>query len=304
VSADLPLFKDAWMNNRIYKWFNTEYPQNFIIKNPFIGTIIIVVFFFGFTVLYKPLNTRAARALSYEATMAVYSFLSGIFLFLSVKILKTIKCFSNSKDWTILKELLSVFIVLLLLGIAVYLLGFVIESPAHRWKILTFLNSLKGAFLIGIIPLTFFTAINYRFLFLQSVKYDEENNAMTTSENQPYENLIQISSQLKKEELSFYPSQFIYAESDGNYVVFYLNKDNLLKKEIIRNSINNIEQQLSEIPYFLRTHRAFIVNLKKVRSKQGNTLGYQIKLSDNEFKIPVSRKNTKIFNKLLAQYHI
>jgi hypothetical protein len=64
------------------------------------------------------------------------------------------------------------------------------------------------------------------------------------------EDLIQISSQLKKEELSFYPGQFLYAESDGNYVVFYLNRNNLIKKEIIRNSINNIEQQLSDIPYF------------------------------------------------------
>ena len=128
-------------------------------------------------------------------------------------------------------------------------------------------------------------------------------NAMTGPDIQTHENLIKISSQLKKEELSFYPSQFLYAESDGNYVVFYLNKDNLVKKEIIRNSINNIEQQLSEIPYFLRTHRAFIVNLKKVRSKQGNTLGYLIKLSDIEFKIPVSRNNTKIFNELLAHHH-
>ena len=235
--------------------------------------------------------------------MAIYCLLSGIFIFLSVTILKTIKYFSNSKDWTIFKELLSVFIVLFVLGIAIYLLGFFIEPSGQRWNISTFLNSFKGAFLTGIFPLTFFTAINYRFLFWQSVKYNEENNATTGSEKQPHENLIQISSQLKKEELSFYPSQFMYAESDGNYVVFYLNKNNLVKKEIIRNSINNIEQQLSEIPYFLRTHRAFIVNLKKVRSKQGNTLGYQIKLTDNELKIPVSRKNTKIFNELLARYH-
>jgi DNA-binding LytR/AlgR family response regulator len=189
------------------------------------------------------------------------------------------------------------------LGIAIYLLGFFIESSGKRWNISTFLNSFKGAFLTGIIPLTFFTAINYRFLLWQSVKYNEENRTMTGPNSQPHENLIKISSQLKKEELSFYPSQFLYAESDGNYVVFYLNKDNLVKKEIIRNSINNIEQQLSEIPYFLRTHRAFIVNLKKVRSKQGNTLGYLIKLSDNEFKIPVSRNNTKIFNELLALHH-
>jgi hypothetical protein len=291
------------MNTGIHKWLNTKYPQNYIIKNPVIGTLIIAVFVFGFAVLYKPLNTHAAGSLSYEATMAIYSFLSGIFIFLSVRILKTIKCFSSSNDWTIFKELLSVFIVLFVLGIAIYLLGFFIEPSGERWNISTFLNSFKGAFLTGIIPLTFFSAINYRFLFSQDVKYYEENNASTGSGKQLHENLIQISSQLKKEELSFYPSQFLYAESDGNYVVFYLNKDNLIKKEVIRNSINNIEQQFSEIPYFLRTHRAFIVNLKKVRSKQGNTLGYMIKLTDNEFKIPVSRNNTKIFNELLARYH-
>jgi LytTr DNA-binding domain len=291
------------MTNGFHKWLNIKYPQNYIIKNPLIGALIIALFIFGFAVIYKPLNTHASRALSYEATMAVYCFLSGIFIFLFVRILKTFKFFSDTKSWTIFKELLSVLIVLFVLGIIIYLLGFFIEPSGPRWNISTFLNSFKGALLTGIFPLAFFTAINYRSLFWQSIMYNDENNAKTGSENQPHENLIRISSQLKKEELNFYPSQFLYAESDGNYVVFYLNIDNLIKKEIIRNSINNIEQQLSEIPYFLRTHRAFIVNLKKVRSKQGNTLGYLLKLSDNEMKIPVSRKNTKVFNELLARYH-
>jgi hypothetical protein len=291
------------MKGRIIKWLNIRYPQNYIIKNPFTGTLIIALFVFGFTVLYKPFNTHAARAFSYEATMAIYSLLSGIFIFLSIKILKTVKYFSNTKDWTIFKEFLSVFLVLFVLGIAIYLLGFFIETSAQRWNISTFLNSFKGAFLTGIIPLFFFTAINYPYLFSESIDLNIGNAAITGQENQPSEDLIQISSQLKKEELSFYPSQFLYAESDGNYVVFYLSINNLVKKEIIRNSINSIEQQLSGIPYFLRIHRAFIVNLKKVRSKQGNTLGYMIKLSETEIKIPVSRKNTKDFNKLSALYH-
>ena len=291
------------MKGRIIKWLNIRYPQNYIIKNPFTGTLIIALFVFGFTVLYKPFNTHAARAFSYEATMAIYSLLSGIFIFLSIKILKTVKYFSNTKDWTIFKEFLSVFLVLFVLGIAIYVLGFFIETSAQRWNISTFLNSFKGAFLTGIIPLFFFTAINYPYLFSESIDLNIGNVAITGQENQPSEDLIQISSQLKKEELSFYPSQFLYAESDGNYVVFYLSINNLVKKEIIRNSINSIEQQLSGIPYFLRIHRAFIVNLKKVRSKQGNTLGYMIKLSETEIKIPVSRKNTKDFNKLSALYH-
>jgi hypothetical protein len=291
------------MKGRIIKWLNIKYPQNYIIKNPFTGTLIIALFVFGFTVLYKPFNTHAARAFSYEATMAIYSLLSGIFIFLSIKILKTVKYFSNTKDWTIFKEFLSVFLVLFVLGIAIYLLGFFIETSAQRWNISTFLNSFKGAFLTGIIPLFFFTAINYPYLFSESIDLNIGNVAITGQENQPSEDLIQISSQLKKEDLSFYPSQFLYAESDGNYVVFYLSINSLVKKEIIRNSINSIEKQLSGIPYFLRIHRAFIVNLKKVRSKQGNTLGYMIKLSETEIKIPVSRNNTKDFNKLSALYH-
>ena len=291
------------MKGRIIKWLNIKYPQNYIIKNPFTGTLIIALFVFGFTVLYKPFNTHAARAFSYEATMAIYSLLSGIFIFLSIKILRTVKYFSNTKDWTIFKEFLSVFLVLFVLGIAIYVLGFFIETSAQRWNISTFLNSFKGAFLTGIIPLFFFTAINYPYLFSESIDLNIGNVAITGQENQPSEDLIQISSQLKKEDLSFYPSQFLYAESDGNYVVFYLSINSLVKKEIIRNSINSIEKQLSGIPYFLRIHRAFIVNLKKVRSKQGNTLGYMIKLSETEIKIPVSRNNTNDFNKLSALFH-
>ncbi|MGC1389695.1 MAG: LytTR family DNA-binding domain-containing protein [Bacteroidales bacterium] len=291
------------MAGRIYNWFRIRYPQNFIIKHPFAGTLLIALFVFVFAVIYKPFNAHAAKALDFDATMAVYSFLSGFFIFLSIKILKAIRFFSDSAEWNTFKELLSVFIVLLSLGIGIYLLGFIIEPSAYRLNISTFLNSLKGAFLTGIIPLFFFTASNYRYLLAESTDQNDVNVGGQRTENQPPEDLIQISSQLKKEELNFYPNQFLYAESEGNYVVFYLSINNQVKKEIIRNSINNIEQQLSEIPYILRIHRAFIVNLKKVRSRQGNTLGYLIKLTESEFKIPVSRKNTKVFNNLLALYN-
>jgi hypothetical protein len=290
------------LTGRIDKWLNNKYPQNYIIRSPLTGTLIIAIFVFGFAVLYKPLNAHAAGVLSYGATMAVYSFLSGVFVFLFIKILKTFSFFSNSKDWTILKELSVVFIVLILLGIAIYLLGFFIEPSGRRWNISTFLNSLKGGFLTGIIPITFFSAINYHYLFTPVINYNDKDTPAGL-EVLPAEDLIHITSQLKKEDLSFYPSEFLYAESDGNYVNFYLNKNNILKKETIRNSINNIEQQLSQVPYFLRTHRAFIVNLKKVRSKQGNTLGYMIKLAGTDIKIPVSRTNTNNYNCLFARYH-
>jgi hypothetical protein len=292
------------MNSRIGKWLNYNYPQNYILRYPFTGTLIIAIFTFGFTSLYRPFNVHPTRVLSFETTMAFYSFLSGIIIYLAVKTMKAVKYFSDEKEWTIFKETLSILTILFVLGLAIYFLGFLIETePAvNRWKIPTFLNSLGSAFLIGIIPLLFFSAINYRYLFTPVVSYNEINTK-DSPEKLPPEELIRITSQLKKEDLSFYPSEFLYAESDGNYVIFYLFRNNMVKSEIIRNSINSIEQQLSHIPYYFRTHRAFIVNLTKVRSKQGNTLGYIIKLNGTDIKLPVSRNNTGNFNRLFAEYH-
>jgi hypothetical protein len=290
------------MRKRFLKWLESKYPQNFILRKPLGGSLIISLFVFGFTVLYQPFHTHAARSLSYAATMAAYSFLSGLLLYVSLRILKTLKYFSEESEWTILRELSGIFIVLSILGISIYFLGYFIEASGDRLNIPTFLNSYISGCLIGIIPLAFFSAVNYRYLFTPVESHNLINSFTTGIQGLLEEEQIRIISQLKKEELSFYPREFIYAESDGNYVIFYLNKNGQIKKEMIRNSINNIEQQLSHIPYFVRIHRAFIVNLKKVLSKQGNTLGYLLKLEETETKIPVSRQNTRAFNDLFAVY--
>jgi DNA-binding LytR/AlgR family response regulator len=78
--------------------------------------------------------------------------------------------------------------------------------------------------------------------------------------------------------------------------------NNQIHKKIIRNSINNIAEQLSIVPYFIRTHRGFIVNVKQVISQKGNTLGYRLKLDGVEEIIPVSRQNTREFDQLMRQY--
>ena len=290
------------MSIKIFSWLRIRYPQNYIIRYPVRGAIIIAIFVFVFAAIYKPLNTQAARTWSYAMTIAVYSIICSASVIPAVLAIRSLNRFSEGKEWTILKELLSDVFILLVNAIAVYFVGFLVETTGPRWNISTFINSVTIGCLLGIIPIAFFTGMNYRYLFSPEVLHNEVTGN-TIQDNLSQESLIEITSQLKKEELSFYPSEFIFAESDGNYVDFYLNKNNLVRKEVIRNSINNIEQQLSRIPYFFRTHRAFIVNLKKVKSKQGNTLGYLIRLDETETPIPVSRQNTGNFNLLLSRFN-
>jgi len=289
------------MTLRIFNWLNKKYPQNILIKNPLIGTLFFLVFCIFFTIIYKPLQVKESRFFNFELTMAIYFIIAAFPLFGIVKLLKRVRYFSDPADWTIRKEILSILISLLGVGITVYFSGFILEPPAERWNLHTFFNSLITAFLIGIVPFLFFTLINYRYLFVTDIIKFYNPGINSFSPEKP-EELVRIGSQLKKEELEFYPSQFIYAESDGNYIVFHLNIDNQIKKRIIRNSISNIEQQVSAIPFIFRSHRAFIVNVKKVISQKGNTIGYKLKLSGIDTEIPVSRQKARDFDQVMKQY--
>ena len=282
---------------RVSEWLLGKFPQNYIIRKPFVGTIIVWLFVFSFALIYKPLGSHPARYLSYEATMAIYSLISAASLFVWIRLLKAIPWYGKANDWNFLKEITAILLLLFGVGVVVYLLAFAIEEPADRWNIPTFLDSLVNAFLVGVIPFLFFMGINLRFLFM-----DEKEIQLPGKDENESEQLIHINSQLKKEELKFYPNQFIYAESESNYVNFYLIKEGRLHKQMIRNSISNIEEQLTGIPFLVRTHRAFIVNLKKVRTKKGNTLGYRLRLDGADKEIPVSRNNTHHFNDLLSKF--
>jgi hypothetical protein len=289
------------MASTVLKWRNKRLPQNFILKKPFIGTLILSGIWFVFMVLYRPLGIHASRSLSLASTMAAYCLIQGISIYGAVRLLKCISFFSKEFEWTIPKEMLAIILMLLIMGIALYFAGFIIEPPSQRWNISTFLDSCKIACLVGLIPFTFFTLINYRYIFITEIgqDYNKVNYQQKEIQN---EELMNICSLLKKEDLSFYPSQFIYCAADGNYVVFHLIINEQYIKKMIRNSISNIEQQLILIPYILRIHRAFIVNLKMVASKRGNTLGYQLKFNNIDAEIPVSRNNTKNFDQKIKQF--
>ena len=287
---------------KINKWLKKKYPQNILIKNPLIGSIIFLVSCICFILIYKPFQLHASRYFNYEMTVAIYFTIVAFTLFGFVRLLKCIRFFSDPEDWTVMKELLSIIISLLCMGLTIYFSGFIIEPPGNRWNLPTFFNSLLIASLIGIIPLLFFTIINYRFLLVTEIMKNF-NTEIDSIMSEKSEVLVRIGSQLKKEELEFYPGQFIYAESDGNYIVFHLNVDSQIKKRVIRNSISSIEQQLSAIPFLFRTHRAFIVNVKKVKSQKGNSLGYRIKLTGTDTEIPVSRQKAHNFNEIMKQYH-
>ncbi|WP_010663936.1 LytR/AlgR family response regulator transcription factor [Marinilabilia salmonicolor] len=275
--------------------FTHLFPQNYIIAYPVRGSLILFLFSLLFTVFYQPLNTHEGEFLNFELTMLIYSggisltAMGGIFL------LRVVPFFGIDKHWTFGRELLAVLLLMLMMGCAVFLLAFIVEplSVNSRWNWATFFDSIIRTFFIAILPFVYFTSSNLKVFYGSS---DLSQN-MNANENPEKGEKVNISSQLKKESLQFFEDEFLYAMSDGNYVIFYLFRQGEVKKIPIRNSISQIEKQLESFPAFVRCHRAYIVNVDQVQKKKGNSLGYRLRLSHISGEVPVSRSRIYDFDR-------
>jgi DNA-binding LytR/AlgR family response regulator len=152
--------------------------------------------------------------------------------------------------------------------------------------------------MVGIIPVVLPSLLNIRYAFARETFKSYENKWKNKTNEIP-ENLITIKSKAKKEHLSFYPDEFIYAESKGNYVVFHIIQQDKPIEATIRNSISEIENQLAIVPHFMRIHRAFIINLKRITSRRGNALGYRLTIMGCNDIIPVSRQKAREFEQMM-----
>lgn len=273
---------------------------NFLFRKPYLGTLLYVVILLFFVVVYHPLNLHEAQTYSFAFTMFAYCLIISIpVLGISVAINRACNLTRN-KQWTISKELSSILLILVCIGCFAYFAGFIVEAPVYRWNLSTFIDSFFRSVLIGAVPMLFSFFLNIRSMSVSGAHSEYKNTSQHLSDEADVM-LIYIKSKAKKEELSFFVNEFVYAESEGNYVVFHLSRSDKEEKVIIRNSIGEIEQQLSAVPYFMRVHRAFIVNLQKVCSKKGNSLGYQLQLKESSTTIPVSRQNILRFDRIFQE---
>lgn len=273
------------MDKKEWNFQMRRFPQNYIISNPEKGSVIFFGIIFLFLILYRPVEIHSSTFLSVEVTMLLYSLLSAVTIYLMIVGFKKIsRNMEAGENWNLLKELASIILLMIGLGSVIFLSAFIIEEPGDRWNLSTYFDSLIRTALVGLIPFLFFTVFNLKYLAESSLF-----RAKMPDVEPEREELISIDTPLKKEELKFYPSQLIYAESQGNYLKVVLEKEQQVKEIQVRCSISGFEEQCSSIPFIMRIHRAFIININKIDEARGNSLGYRLKIESINSEIPVSR---------------
>ena len=88
-------------------------------------------------------------------------------------------------------------------------------------------------------------------------------------------------------------SEFVYAQSEGNYVKIYHLDDGVLANKLVRLSLKQLEIQLEILSQIKRCHRSYIINMQHITSIDGNARSLTIKLDKVATSIPVSRSFSK-----------
>ena len=101
---------------------------------------------------------------------------------------------------------------------------------------------------------------------------------------------IELFSENRSEKLELPVTDLLLIKSADNYIELYYKEQDQTRKKLIRNTLKNVEEQLSKYNDFVRCHRTSMVNIRYVIKLIREYGAHKIKLSGFEEKIPVSRQ--------------
>lgn len=199
----------------------------------------------------------------------------------------------DSENWNIKKTLIFITASIIGIGFTVGIFAFYKEQPQTTMSLFMtkiFIRSI----VLSILPIIILIFIAERYLFKKNHMAALEMVANFRMANKSESTKTEFTfAENTKDKITINENNLYFIKAEANYSLLHFNKNNTLEKQLIRSSLKNIEKILSISDTFIRCHKSYIVNLNKVIKVTGNAKGYVFYLSENNFKIPVSRNISK-----------
>jgi hypothetical protein len=205
----------------------------------------------------------------------------------------------ESAYWTVKKELIwnvGMFI-FLILGFTITALVFQVMSMQS----LTVFRS--GA--IALLPLILFNLLNYNnSLKTKVVQVLDSGRHWLAEERKVSHNTanetIRIESENGKDVFEGELRNIVLIQSASNYIEIFYKEGVMVRKQMIRQTLNSVEVLLAKFPDIKKCHRCCLVNINQVSKLTGLPPNYTLEANGLDFRIPVSRQNVAQFRKILS----
>lgn len=288
------------MFRKINNWLLKPYPAIITIKQKILFSLVFgkIVFLFLYIFIPFDMGKLDNDPLQYALGFGLITFAVFLLIVLLSPIL--FPKFHNPNKWTIGKTTIFFLITILFIGVANWYYNLQVARPKGLLE-----NSLGYyiviTYFVGLFPMLFY-------IFFSERKANKQRNSIAKKLSatirdsyisQQYESeknaTITLVAENKKDNFSFSLKNLLFISSEGNYASIFYVKNNSVKEEVIRNSLNSIENQLAKHKSVVRCHKSYIVNTQQVLKMQGNARGYFLQLPKIDFLIPVSRTFPKEF---------
>jgi len=220
------------------------------------------------------------------------------------------KAWYKEQHWTVGKMLLNSLIIVVLIA----LLNTVYELLVFHFPLslfgLRFSVMLVGVLIVAFIPITLFAFWNRNLMLSRNLAEAQLLNlSLQASKREEHvSEKVMPTSMLTftdgtKEHLTVEADRLLYCEADGNYVhVCFLNSQDVLCQQMLRTTMKQIEEVVSNCGYIVRCHRTFMVNLNRVVSVSGNSQGYRLLLNVEGKEVPMSRSYATIVKQQIVSH--
>jgi len=282
----LPVKQTMIFNKFLNKTYTKYNQENASWKNGLFHAVVVLSIF----VVFQPFGFRDKDL---ELKLLLFPGFSLIAFFYSVTKFQIIrKVLKSKKSWTLKNEIASLIVSMFPLVFIIHIYSSLVtgDMPFNiHWYLTLFYYTASLLVLAAVIEYLIYSNksadAQIELLSSRIQRYAQQIKTakkVTTQENIPIS--------LEKGQVTVNREKLIFIESKGNYLEFHLQKSD---KEIVkltkRGRMHKVETDLENYSEFFRCHRAFIVNLKKVKQIKGNSKNAILTLEDKIQKIPVSR---------------
>ncbi|RZJ45378.1 MAG: LytTR family transcriptional regulator [Chryseobacterium sp.] len=281
--------------------FNTiDYPNRFRSENIIKSSTIVFFSILVFLLLFKPFGVYDPELrMHYLFICFFHAFASSLITYVYFSCVNYFNKDKSQPQWSILKEYFNIVIVLAIIGSVSFLMRDLLYNNPDNWSWRYLFEEVRNCFVAGI----FF----YFFLRLSGFYFESKKGSpslihfeplgLKSEKIMPQRNIF-ISTQVKQDHFNLDIDHLLFAKADGNYIELIISENNLISTDVKRISLTQFEAQIAEHPNFFRCHRAYLVNMFKVEKISGNSQGYLLSFGGTNLQVPVSRKQTEMFNTL------
>lgn len=196
----------------------------------------------------------------------------------------------------------------ILVGLSNFIIYIVYFNNAHfvfnghlSWRYLP--RMLFQTFTVGSIPILFIIILYNTYYLKKRIRVINQINSNLSryQSNIPAKSDLTLTSTNLREVFTIDSNSLLYIASADNYVEIHWLKNGQVQKLLLRKTLTEVEKEVKrQCHHIERCHNSYIVNINQIKSISGNTGGYRIILNAIDPPIPVSRKYTGNFLKLLS----